>query len=141
MGDIFGAMEYVKGYTNSYTLIAETPVTTMQLNHTTIEEMKKQMSEFGTALHHASIIEQSTYLLRQIKPYSEYSLRKMHAMLRKAHVVEIDGEDKHYLDGSVCVLLEGTASTDEHEFNINAPSVLTDCNIRSVGKSKILVVP
>lgn len=140
-GDMLGAYEHYLGSDNMFTLVSESPISLLRINPDTIIELKQQQPGFEQVLLHASAIELSMYILRQTKPYSEYSSKKIRSLLNESYLVELDGEDKEFLNGSVCVLISGEATIDDSEYNIKAPALLPDCNVRSNGKSKVLVLP
>ncbi|HPV57924.1 MAG TPA: hypothetical protein PKW61_12415, partial [Tenuifilaceae bacterium] len=83
----------------------------------------------------------SSELLSDIKPYSDYSAKKLRATIKNGKVVKISEDDKQRLEGSVCILVKGKAIADESETDVLSPAVLDDCNVRSIGDSVVFLIP
>ena len=140
-GDMLGAYEHFLGSNNIYTLVSESPLSILKINPNIISELKQHLEGFDRVLFHASSVELAMYILRQNKPYSEYSSKKIRSLLNESYIVTSKGDEKEHLEGSVCILISGEASAEDSEYIIKAPALLPDCNIRSMGKAEILVLP
>lgn len=139
--DVFGAIEWLTSWKLRYTFIAETPVTLIKINTSTINQLAKRFAEANQMMKFFAAADIAMELLKQHEKFSELTTRKLRTIIRNSELFELKEEEKQRFSGSACILVKGQAITDEQEQLITAPAILNDYNIRSKGKALVLVIP
>ncbi|HOZ15542.1 MAG TPA: cation:proton antiporter [Tenuifilaceae bacterium] len=139
--DSIGAYEFLTGGLRRHTVIAETPLSVLKINHNVIDSLISVNKSFVNLFDFLAAAHISSELLSDIKPYSDYSAKKLRATIKNGKVVKISEDDKQRLEGSVCILVKGKAIADESETDVLSPAVLDDCNVRSIGDSVVFLIP
>ncbi|MGE0079172.1 MAG: cation:proton antiporter [Bacteroidales bacterium] len=139
--DSIGSYEYLSGEQRRHTVVAETPLTVLRISQSVIENLvsaSKAYSDLFVFLAAATI---SSELVRETKPYSEYSAKKLRSIIKSGQVHNLLGNEKQRLSGSKCILVKGKAIDDESEKEVVSPAILADCNVRSIGEAIVFVLP
>lgn len=139
--DSIGAYEFLTGGLRRHTVIAETPLSVLKISHNVIESLVSVNKSFRNLFDFLAAAHISAELLRDVKPYSDYSAKKLRATIKNGRVVKISEGDKQRLEGSMCILVKGKAIADESEIDVLSPAVLDDCNVRSIGDSVVFLIP
>ncbi|HPI46487.1 MAG TPA: cyclic nucleotide-binding domain-containing protein, partial [Tenuifilaceae bacterium] len=111
--DSIGAYEFLTGGLRRHTVIAETPLSVLKINHNVIDSLISVNKSFVNLFDFLAAAHISSELLSDIKPYSDYSAKKLRATIKNGKVVKISEDDKQRLEGSVCILVKGKAIADE----------------------------
>lgn len=139
--DSIGAYEFLTGGLRRHTIIAETPLSVLKINHNVIDSLISVNKSFANLFDFLAAAHISSEMLRDIKPYSDYSAKKLRAIIKSGKVVKISEGDKQRFEGSKCILVKGKAVADESEADVLSPAVLDDCNVRSIGDSVVFLIP
>lgn len=139
--DSIGAYEFLSGGLRRHTVIAETPLSVLKINHNVIDSLVSVNKSFRNLFDFLAAAHISAELLSEVKPYSDYSAKKLRATIKNGKVVKISEGDKQRLEGSTCILVKGKAIAEESETDVLSPAVLDDCNVRSIGDSVVFLIP
>lgn len=139
--DCFGAIEYLSGDIRQHTLEAETPLTVLRISSGVIAELVALSKTFADLFVFLSASSVAADLLRQVKPYSEYSTKKLRLLIRSGQSVSLVGTDKQRFTSAKCVLVKGKAIADDSEVEVQAPAILADSNVRNVGEALVFLIP
>ncbi|HDP76397.1 MAG TPA: cyclic nucleotide-binding domain-containing protein [Bacteroidales bacterium] len=141
ISDVFGAYEWLLSSRLRYTFTAETPVTLIKINTSTIKLLTSKFPETKRLLTLCASADIALELLKQNEKFSELSIRKLRTLIRNAELFELSRGEKHLFSGSACILVKGQAITDEQDTLFTAPAILDECNLRSKGDALALILP
>lgn len=141
ISDVFGAYEWFISSKLRYTFTAETPVTLIKINTSTIKLLTSKFPETNRLLQFCASADIALELLKQNEKFSEQSIRKLRNLIRNAELFELNDGKKHRFSGSACILVKGQAITEEQDTLFTAPAILDECNFRSKGDALALILP
>lgn len=141
ISDVFGAYEWFISSKLRYTFTAETPVTLIKINTSTIKLLTNKFPETKRLLQFSASADIALELLKQNEKFSEQSIRKLRTLIRNAELFELNDGEKHRFSGSACILVKGQAITEEQDTLFTAPAILDECNFRSKGDALALILP
>ncbi|MBC7125727.1 MAG: Crp/Fnr family transcriptional regulator, partial [Bacteroidales bacterium] len=141
ISDVFGAYEWFISSKLRYTFTAETPVTLIKINTSTIKLLTNKFPETKRLLQFSASADIALELLKQNEKFSEQSIRKLRTLIRNAELYELNDGEKHRFSGSACILVKGQAITEEQDTLFTAPAILDECNFRSKGDALALILP
>lgn len=141
ISDVFGAYEWFISSKLRYTFTAETPVTLIKINTSTIKLLTSKFPETNRLLQFSASADIALELLKQNEKFSEQSIRKLRNLIRNAELFELNDGEKHRFSGSACILVKGQAITEEQDTLFTAPAILDECNFRSKGDALALILP
>ena len=141
ISDVFGAYEWLLSSKLRYTYTAETPVTLIKINTSTIKLVTGKFPETNLLLKLCASADIALELLKQNEKFSELSIRKLRTLIRNAQLFELNEGEKHRFSGSACILVKGQAITEEQDTLFSAPAILNECNLRCKGDAIALILP
>jgi NhaP-type Na+/H+ or K+/H+ antiporter len=139
--DSIGSYEYLSGEPRRHTVVADTPLTVLRISVSAIENLVSASKAYADLFNFLAAAAISSELIREVKPYSEYSAKKLRSVIKSGQVYKLSGNEKQRMEGSKCVLVKGKAIDDESESNVLSPAILADCNVRSIGEAIVFVIP
>jgi len=139
--DSIGSYEFVSGGVRRHTVIAETPLSIMKISHSVIDSLISANASYINLFNFLAGAEISSELLRDVKPYSDYSVKKMRTVVKSGQIIKLSNDDKQRLAGSRCILVKGKAIADDSEISVSSPAVLDDCNVRGSGEALLFLLP
>lgn len=139
--DFVGAFEWFTGQRMRYTHKAETPVTALKLSTSTIILLAERFPESADKLKLCAAADIALELLKKHENYANLSSRKLRTLIRNAEIHELKSDEKQHFSGSLCILVKGQAISEEQDIPIQAPAILSDCNVRRYGEALVLVIP
>lgn len=139
--DSIGSYELISNGLRRHTVIAETPLSVLKISQNVIDSLISANSAYMNLFNFLAGAEISSELLRNVKPYSDYSVKKLRTVIKSGQVVMLSSDDKQRLSGSRCILVKGKAIADDSEENVLSPAVLDDCNVRSSGDAMLFLLP
>ena len=139
--DSIGAYEVIAGGFRRHTVVAETPLSVLRISQNVIESLVSASNAYVNLFNYLAGAEISSEVLREVKPYSDYSVKKMRTVIKSGQTIRLLSDDKQRLSGSKCILVKGKAIADDSEVNVTAPAVFDDCNIRGSGDALLFLLP
>ena len=139
--DSVGSYELVSGSVRRHTVVAETPLSILKINQSVIDNLISANASYINLFNFLAGAEISSELLRDVKPYSDYSVKKMRTVVKSGQIIKLSNDDKQRLAGSRCILVKGKAIADDSEISVSSPAVLDDCNVRGSGEALLFLLP
>lgn len=139
--DSIGSYEYLSCGVRRHTVVADTPLTVLRISQSVIDNLVSASKAYADLFNFLAAAAISLELIKDVKPYSEYSAKKLRSIIRAGQVYMLSGNEKQRLVGSMCILAMGKAIDDESEREVESPSILADCNVRSLGDAIVFVLP